>query len=158
MLGGIGVVEAVSTMPAFASCPQEFFTSITGHSAYHLPAAGTHFKDGPGGTIVGKVDTATTVSASGTVSAGASISGILASAKVEVSASITKSKSITVGHSYSHNIAARKYGHIQYGSWGYKVNWKYQKQMGNCTFTTLSTGTAKVPTDATGWHYWETSS
>jgi hypothetical protein len=143
--------------PAMARCAPYEFYSIPSYSSYQLPAAGTYFKDGPGGTMTASVTTASTISATGSVTAGATISGIVAQAKVEVTASITKSKSVTVGHTYSHDISAGKYGNLQYGSWGYKVNWRFSERTESCTNRLLSSGTAKVPTTAVGWRYWETN-
>ena len=156
--GGVVAVEAATAAPALAACGPATYYSITSHKAYFLPAAGTWFKDGPGGTVTASVTKATTISATGTVSGGASLKLIVAEAHSEVSGSITASKTVTVGHSYLHVIAAKKYGNLQYGSWGYTVGWKYERENGNCTFTTLSTGTARMPAGAVGWRYWETSS
>ena len=156
----VGATSLVAAPSANASvyCDPGYYYTFPSRSSYHLPASGTYFKDGPGGKITGSVTSSTTVSATGTVSAGASISGIVASAKVDVSASITKSVAITVGHSYEHNITSGKYGNMRYGSWGYKLAWKYKYIYSNCDTVTKSYGTAKVPTGAVGWRYWETSS
>ncbi|GAA3130844.1 hypothetical protein GCM10010521_16120 [Streptomyces rameus] len=56
--------------------------------------------------------------------------------------------------------ARDKYGHLQYGSWGYKVPWeKYRRRGDGCNGGTLvDSGTATLPTKETGWRYWETSS
>jgi hypothetical protein len=159
VLSSLVAIDVVAASPASAACSPEKDYSITKKTSYHLPAPGTHFKDGPGGTITASVTKATTVSASATVSAGASVKGIVAEAKIEVSGTVTRSKTITIGHTYTHNISKKKYGHLQYGSWGYQLSWKYERQNGNCTFTTLASGTnAKVPTSVIGWKYWQTSS
>jgi hypothetical protein len=159
----LGLVTAMSvlsvpTASAAPYCDPHYYYSFPSRTSYHIRASGTSFKDGPGGTITGSVTSSHTVTATGTVSAGASISGIVASAKVDVSASISKSVAITVGHTYSHNITARKYGNMRYGSWGYKLNWQYRYMYSNCNSVVKSYGTAKVPTGKVGWKYWETSS
>ena len=57
-----------------------------------------------------------------------------------------------------HDIHARKYGNLQYGSNGFKVGWESNRTNPNCTTTTLASGTAVLPATSVGWHYWETSS
>jgi len=147
----------VAAQASATSCIWNDFYTIPSKTSYHLPAAGTHFKDGPGGTMTVSVATATTVSASASVTAGASVSGIIAQAKIEVSASVTKSTAITVGHTYTHPITAGRYGNMEYGSWGYNVSWRYYYRLENCTNSLRSSGTAKVPTTDVGWRYWETT-
>ncbi|WP_234438750.1 hypothetical protein [Streptomyces sp. NRRL S-340] len=96
-----------------------------------------------------------TVTGCGEFSAGA----IIAKAKTTVSVAIGDSFAISVGHQYSHEIAKNKYGHLQYGSWGYKVSWaKYASSADRCHIVKVATGTAKLPTKSMGWKYWETSS
>ncbi|MEU7769810.1 hypothetical protein AB0C44_00615 [Micromonospora taraxaci] len=145
-------------MAPFA-CPQEFLYDITSSSSTHLPASSTYYKDGPGGNMTVSVQSATTISATASVSAGATISGLVAQAQVEVSASATASKQITVGHQYSRDIASGKYGNMQYGSWGHTVSWTYSRVNPSCSVTRLSSGSGgKIPNNAVGWRYWETSS
>lgn len=128
---------------------------------YHVPSwwNGTKYKDGPGGTMSVSVTKSGTigaeVSGSGEYSAGA----IIAKAKVTVSAKIMGSVTITTGHTYTHEISRNKYGHLQYGSWGRKVNWKRYQSVGNGCGTPreIGSGTAIFPTKETGWKYWETS-
>jgi hypothetical protein len=159
VLAGGGSTAALAEPAAPMSCPPDVSVYITSSSGYFIGASGTHYKDGPGGTITASVTRTATISATLSSSAEVSASEIIASAKVSVSASVTGSVSIAVGHTYSHNISANKYGNLQYGTWGYKVNWKKSRTNGNCQGeTTLATGTATLPTDSLGWKYWETSS
>ncbi|MET7827723.1 hypothetical protein ACGFSG_23465 [Streptomyces sp. NPDC048512] len=129
---------------------------------YHVPSwwNGTKFKDGPGGTMTVSVTKAGTLSAevTGTVSAEANF--VIAAAKSSISYKIGASVTITTGHTYSHNIPHNKYGHLQYGAWGYKVSWeKYRRKGNGCGGGTLiDSGTATLPTKETGWKYSETSS
>jgi hypothetical protein len=96
------------------------------------------------------------------ISAGAEseASAVLAKAKVSVSAKVIGSVTITTGHTYTHEISSHKYGHLQYGSWGYKISWKKLRRKGDgCGSPTLvKSGTATLPTKETGWKYKETSS
>ncbi|MPY58151.1 hypothetical protein FNH08_13515 [Streptomyces spongiae] len=136
--------------------------SVTSKKAYHVPSGwnGTKYKDGPGGTIKVSVTKGGTisleVSGSGEWSAGA----LLAKAKVTVSAKVAGSVTVTTGHEFSHEVTRNKYGHLQYGSWGYKVNWKRYRSSGrNCgSRVEIGHGKATLPTTETGWKYWETSS
>ncbi|MFD4626117.1 hypothetical protein [Streptomyces sp. NPDC058475] len=79
---------------------------------------------------------------------------------LRATAKVSMSSSMTFGrHEYSHDIPSRKYGHLQYGSWGYKVNWsKYATSSDRCGKVKLGSGTAKLPTKETGWRWWSTSS
>ncbi|MEU6595085.1 hypothetical protein ABZ923_38810 [Streptomyces sp. NPDC046881] len=136
--------------------------SITSKKAYHVPSwwNGTKYKDGPGGTMKVSVTRGGTISleisGSGEWSAGA----ILAKAKTTISVKVAGSVTITTGHEYSHEIPRNKYGHLQYGSWGYKITWKKYRSSGrSCdTRVELAHGNATLPTTETGWKYWETSS
>ncbi|MFG2359982.1 hypothetical protein [Streptomyces sp. NPDC048521] len=104
------------------------------------------------------------VTKSGTISA--EISGsiewssnaIIAKAKAQVSVKVGGSVSISTGHQYTHNVKSNKYGHLQYGSWGYKVTWAKYQRIGACGSKELGSGKATLPTSETGWKYWETSS
>jgi hypothetical protein len=135
---------------------------ITKKQNYHIPSwwNGTNYKDGPGGSMTVSVTKSGTITADVTGTVGADVDAIIATAKVSVSYKIGASVGVTTGHTYSHNIARGKYGHLQYGSWGYKVSWeKYRRKGNGCNGGTLvDSGTATLPTKETGWKYSETSS
>ncbi|MDQ0932856.1 MULTISPECIES: hypothetical protein [Streptomyces] len=167
----IAALILAGTMPALAaaapasalvtpkrSCPITYGVLITSHKAYRIPAKGAYLKDGPGGTMTASVTRASTITYSLSTSLEVSASYLFASAKASVNAGITKSVAITTGHTYSHDIHARKYGNLQYGSNGFKVGWESNRTNPNCTTTTLASGTAVLPATSVGWHYWETSS
>lgn len=157
VLTGAAGMQIAGAGTALAGCPTSTYYGITSHTSYHLPAPGTYYKDGPGGTMTVSVTQASTINASVTATAGVSVSGLIATAKAEVSATIGASQSITVGHTYSHGVTAGRYGNLQYGSWGYSLAWKYYQDTPTCTTVVRSSGTAKVPTNAVGWRYWETT-
>ncbi|MEV8031296.1 hypothetical protein [Streptomyces sp. NPDC086182] len=120
---------------------------------------GTSFKDGPGGTMTVSVLKSGTisleVSGTGEWSAGA----ILAKAKTTISVKVAGSVSVSTGHTYSQDIPRNKYGHMQYGSWGYKANWKRYRTSGNgCGAVEIGHGTTTLPTNEVGWKWWVTSS
>jgi hypothetical protein len=134
--------------------------NITSKRAYHIPSwwNGTKYKDGPGGTMTVSVTKTGTITAevSGTVSGEANL--VIAAAKSSITYKIAGSVSVSTGHTYSRNIARGKYGHLQYGSWGYKVSWKKYRSTGNgCGGVEIDHGTATLPTSETGWKYWETA-
>ncbi|MFJ8946343.1 hypothetical protein ACIRG4_24455 [Streptomyces sp. NPDC102395] len=85
---------------------------------------------------------------------------MLAKAKTTISAKIGGSAAVAVGHNCSHDISRNKYGHLQYGLWGYKVAWKRYRSAGggSCGGVEIAHGSATLPTSETGWKYWETSS
>lgn len=115
----------------------------------------TWFRDGPGGTVSGSVTKATTISATISASATISIDALISDASATVSASVTKATTTTVGHTYTHNITAGKYGNMQYGVWGYNVRWSQWRMNSNCTTNELAKGTGTVPIQAQGWNYFE---
>jgi hypothetical protein len=145
-------------MTASAGCPEEIYVSITSVKGIHMWDRRTYFKDGPGGTMTGKVTESSTISA--TLSAGAeiSISTLVTTVKAQVTASATRARTTSIGHDYSHNVKAGKYGNLKYGSWAKKVGWKKTRVNRSCTATVLDRGTGRVPTQAVGWHFWHTSS
>ncbi|MFD0022223.1 hypothetical protein [Streptomyces sp. NPDC058382] len=139
-------------------CPVDYGVLITSHTGYFIPASGQSFKDGPGGTMTVSVTKASTITYTVSTSLEVGAEYLFASAKAQVSGSIQKSTAVTVGHTYAHDIGAKKYGHMQYGSSGYKVGWESNKTNPNCTTTTLAKGTATLPVSSVGWKYWETAS
>ncbi|MFI9630495.1 hypothetical protein [Streptomyces sp. NPDC052042] len=147
--------------PTRCDNPYKEWYQVSNKTATHVPARwfGTSYKDGPGGTMTVTVQKSGKlgVEISGTVGASASV--LLAEVKAEYSVKVVAEVGITVGHTYSHAIPAKKYGHLQYGSWGYKVNWvKYKTSADRCGKVKLGSGTAKLPTKEVGWRYWTTSS
>ncbi|MGW7042399.1 hypothetical protein ACWGDT_06710 [Streptomyces avermitilis] len=147
--------------PSICSGPQTWI-EIASKKNYHVPSwwNGTKYKDGPGGDMTVVVTKSGTITAEVTGTVGAEANMVIAAAKSSVSYKIAGSVQITTGHTYSHNIARHKYGHLQYGSWGYKVTWeKYRRKGNGCNGGTLiDSGTATLPTKETGWKYRETSS
>ncbi|MFI7363117.1 hypothetical protein ACIBO4_13410 [Streptomyces sp. NPDC050149] len=141
--------------------PVKQWVKVSGKKSYHVPSwwNGTSFKDGPGGSIRVSVEKAGKigVEVSGTV--GVSGGVLLAEVKAEYSVKVVAEVGVTVGHHYTHAVPAKKYGHLQYGSWGYKVNWtKYKTSADRCGKVKMGSGTAKLPTKETGWRYWTTNS
>jgi hypothetical protein len=156
-----GDVTEMVPEPFICSGP-ETWIEIKKKKKYHVPSwwNGTSFKDGPGGTMTVSVIKSGTISAevTGTIEAEANL--VIAAAKSSVSYKISGSVTVTTGHTYTRNIPERKYGHLQYGSWGYKVSWeKYRRKGNGCNGATLiDSGTATLPTKETGWRFWKTSS
>ncbi|MGW4494256.1 hypothetical protein [Streptomyces sp. NPDC004376] len=147
--------------PRYCDGPQTWI-EITSKKNYHVASwwNGTKYKDGPGGSMTVSVTRAGTISMEISAGEEAEASVVVAKAKVSISAKIAASVSVTTGHTYTHEIAKKKYGHLQYGSWGYKVGWtKYRRKGNGCgSPTVVTSGTATLPTKETGWKYWETSS
>lgn len=147
--------------PRYCDGPQTWI-EITSKKNYHVPSwwNGTSYKDGPGGSMTVSVTKGGTLGMEISAGAEAEASVVLAKAKTSVSVKVVGSVTITTGHTYSHNISSHKYGHLQYGSWGYKISWKKWRRKGDgCGSPTLvKSGTATLPTKETGWKYWETAS
>ncbi|TXS05202.1 hypothetical protein EAO70_36855 [Streptomyces sp. adm13(2018)] len=141
--------------------PRRTWIEISSKTGVHMPAkfGGTSFKDGPGGTMVVRVEKAGKITREVSAGGEVEVSGIVAKAKVSISASIGTESTVTVGHEYRRNVTNGKYGHLQYGSWGFSVKWaKYETSADRCGKKLLKSGTAKLPTSELGWRYWETSS
>ncbi|MFK4149893.1 hypothetical protein [Streptomyces sp. NPDC004065] len=147
--------------PRFCDGPQTWI-EIKSKTNYHLPSwwNGTKYKDGPGGSMTVSVLKSGTISAEISAGAEGELKGVIWAAKANVSGKIGGSVGVTTGHTYTHNISRGKYGHLQYGSWGYKVSWaKYRRKGDGCHGGTLiNSGTATLPTSETGWKYWESAS
>ncbi|MFE6175313.1 hypothetical protein [Streptomyces sp. NPDC056464] len=121
---------------------------------------GTKFKDGPGGTMSVSVTKSGTISAKFTGTGEWSAGTLLAKAKATISIEVAASVTITTGHTYTRSISRNKYGHVQYGTSGYKASWtRYRRHGDGCgAGTVIASGTATLPINETGWKYWETSS
>ncbi|RPF34734.1 hypothetical protein [Streptomyces sp. TLI_185] len=147
--------------PTMCDRPETWYT-YTSKTQYFIPSwwNGTSDKDGPGGTVAVSVTKGGTISAEFSGSGEWSAGALLAKAKTTISIKVGGSVSISVGHNYSHPISPNKYGHVQYGSWGYKTHWKkWRSNSGSsCNTVEIGHGSATLPTSETGWKYWETSS
>src|SRR4051794_32245596 len=109
---------------ASAACPTDIRYSLTS-SAVRVPFSGVPvFKNGPGGSVDATRSYSGTASYQVTVGAESEVGAIFAKAKVSISASLTLSNTTGTTITYHHKITAGKYGHLQYVSWGKKVNWK----------------------------------
>jgi len=147
--------------PAMCDRPETWY-AITSEKAVHVPSRwnGTDYKDGPGGTMSETVTKGGIISADVTGTGEFKAGEVIGEAKLSVSGRISASVTVTPGHTYSHPVGSRKYGHLQYGSWGYDVKWKrYRSGSGSgCITVELAHGSATLPTSAVGWRFWETSS
>jgi hypothetical protein len=93
-----------------------------------------------------KVEFNLSVGAKFTGSASGDLSAIIAEAKIQLG--IEVSMNVSIGQSFTTRygpIAAGKYGHIQFGDWGYAINWSLYRGNGNCTSTYLAGGGAILP-------------
>ena len=147
--------------PTMCDRPETWYT-YTSKKNYHVPSwwNGTKFKDGPGGTMNVSVTKSGTISLEVTGTGEWSAGALLAKAKTSISVKVAGSVTVATGHTYSHDISRNKYGHLQYGSWGYKTTWKrWRSGSGSsCDTVEIAHGSATIPTSETGWKYWETSS
>ncbi|WP_245727598.1 hypothetical protein [Streptomyces vietnamensis] len=141
--------------------PYREWRSIVSSTSYFVPSLlpGTSFKDGPGGKMIVSVTKAGSVKAEITAGGEAELSAVVASAKATINTTIGAEFTYTIGHTYQQDVSPRKYGHLQYGSYGFKVVWgKYRTSADRCGKTLVKSWTAKLPTRETGWKYWETPS
>ncbi|MEW2524866.1 hypothetical protein [Streptomyces sp. NPDC047071] len=150
-----------ASAPPRCDYPFKQWYKVTSKKNYHVPSwwNGTLYKDGPGGTMKVKVEKAGKISIELSGSIEASANAIIAKSKATYGIKVVGEVGISVGHEYSHDIPGRKYGHLQYGSWGYKTKWtKYETSADRCGKVKLGSGSAKLPTKSTGWRFWTTSS
>lgn len=64
-----------------------------------------------------------------------------------------------MGHQYTHDVTAKKYGRLQHGSRCCKVNWtKYRTSSDHRGKVKLGSGAMKIPAEVTGWRYRSTNS
>lgn len=168
-VGAVGLATAavgvVAAAPAQAgavqprACSVSYDWVINSRTSHFMPAAGTSYKDGPGGSMTVSVLTASTISGTISGTAESDIGFLVAKAKISVSTSVTKSVTVTKGHSYTHAVATNKYGHMQYGTWGYSLKWtEYINNGPACLSHVYKQGTAVLPRTEVGWRYWETAS
>ncbi|MEU9839981.1 hypothetical protein AB0C69_12245 [Actinomadura sp. NPDC048032] len=170
---GLGLVTAAaltaSATPATAApaspagtvtssrvCPTDVFYKVGSKKVVSYWVPGTHFVDGKGGKITGKVERSYTKTASLEHGAEVSLSAVWATVKASVSESATKSNNVTVGHAYEHKISKNRYGHIRYRVIGYKVLFEKYRTRRNCTDQLLTAFYGNIPTTKEGWKYWET--
>ncbi len=159
LLAGAGLpVQAHADSASPRGCVTGYWYDITSKTGIHMWDGKTWYKDGPGGTITTSVTQDGSVSSTATGSGSFSVGGIVAQAKIEVSSSVTNSTTVTKGHTYTHDVAADKYGNLRYGSWGYYVGWARYYDSATCTTTKVAYGTARISSVALGWRYYATSS
>jgi hypothetical protein len=136
------------------ACYEHTYSEIDAARYVFIWDGRTWYRDGPGGRVTGTVERRSDISATISVGATISIGFLVADSQVTVSAAVTRTASITTGHSYFHDIPARRFGNIEYGAWGYQVDWSQWREDRGCRFTELAAGTGMVPTVAVGWFYW----
>lgn len=156
-LAGTVLVPIASAPAAVAGCPYEIYYSVSGKTV-RMPFRGVPtFKDGPGGTITVSRTYSGSVTFRVEVGAESEVGVILARAKASIKASLEKTNTTGTTHTYSHNIRAGRYGHVQYVSWGKRVTWAKYRVNGNCTSTLITAGVIRFPSTEEGWYYWETT-
>jgi hypothetical protein len=147
--------------PQYCDGPQTWIET-TSKKNYHVPSwwNGTGYKDGPGGHMTVSVTKGGTLGTGISAGAESEAGAVLAEAEVSVSVKVAGSVTIATGHTHSHGISGHKYGHLQYGSRGYRISWKKWRRKGDgCGGPTLvKSGTATLPTEGAGWRHRETAS
>ena len=145
LLASSGLVSAAA--PASAACEYFTYYSYSGITVSRIHAPG-RIVYGQSGVLLNLTSTVSstvtgTIGGSGTYTA----SAVVSSAAVTVSTSISKAKtySIAVGGSWRVP-ATQANGWLADGAQGRKMSWRNLRQNGNCTFTTLASGTANLPT------------
>lgn len=142
---------------AARSCPEVGQTSVKATIVsrnYHI-GVGTIFRAGPGGTITATVSKTYRVTASSNVS-GSITAGEIAKATVSAGVSSAVSAEASTSYTYKRQISSGRYGNLQYGNYGTKVNITKTMIVSPCNVKTVASGTATVPSHNTwGYKYWE---
>lgn len=126
----------------------------------HIPS-GTHWKSGPGGTVSASKEYSQAASMSVSIGVSVSYSAIVAEAEASYGIDASTSSSRSETYTYSRNISSNsKYGHLQFGNWGWRMGVDKYYVNSVCRVTSEYTGTVnKMPSANTwGYRYWETTS
>ena len=89
-----------------------------------------------------------------------SVSSVIASANATFGIQATNTASTSIAYTYSHPVTAGKYGHVQFGNYGWKMSVRKTVINNLCAITSDVTGTVtQLPSsNVWGFNYWETSS
>jgi hypothetical protein len=157
----LGGAMSASALESSAQACAEYGWNYSTYSKtdIHIPS-GVHWKNGPGGTVSASRESTQSASMSVSMSVSVSYSAIVAKAEgtFGIDATVSGSRSETMG--YSRPISSSsKYGHLQFGNWGYKMGLKKYYVDSACSVTSSYVGTVtKMPSANTwGYRYWETS-
>jgi hypothetical protein len=125
----------------------------------HIPT-GFDWKSGPGGSVTSSVESTQTATIGVSISGTVSTSAIVASASATFGVSASVSASIGSTYAFTHAITAGKYGHMQFGNWGWRMNLNRYVVDSNCNVTSSVNGVVtKLPSVGSwGFRYWETAS
>lgn len=154
-VAGSGTAQS-ATQSAAMSCDWSYHWEFSKIRGVHKKAPGNTFKDGPGGTMTVRVERASTVQHSVSATVGAEAGPPFAKVRGEISAGAVKSKSVTRGHEYTHKVPAGKYGHLAYGSWSKRFNYRKIGMAPYCPKVVHARGTATYPTNSVGWKFHST--
>jgi hypothetical protein len=125
----------------------------------HIPT-GVDWKSGPGGTVTSSIEKNQSATVGVSIGATVSTSAVVASAEATFSIDASVTSSRTESYTYSNNIAAGKYGHLQFGNWGWRMSLEKYTYNSSCVLTEDVTGTVtKMPSaNRWGFRFWETTS
>ncbi|HEU5222772.1 MAG TPA: hypothetical protein VFU07_03730 [Candidatus Lumbricidophila sp.] len=158
-LSTFGSVQAASASTQVCSDAGTHYV-VSNKQGIHLPS-GIDWKSGPGGTVTSSIESTQTTSLSVSMSGSFSTGAIVAQAEVTFGVDASVSQSIGSTYTYSHPVTAGKYGHVQFGNWGWAMNVrKYEVSSSTCTITSDTYGTVNRMPSANSWgfRYWETAS
>jgi hypothetical protein len=142
------------------SCPEVgWHYRVFNKQDLHIPA-GLHYKSGPGGTVSATVQHNLSATLGTSINTSVNGSLVVASAGVTFGINASVTSSISQTYTYSRNIAAGKYGNVQFGNWGWRMGLEKYYLASGCTVTSSYTGTVtKMPSAGSwGYRYWETNS
>lgn len=141
----------------FRACPEVgniYVNASIIERDYHI-GVGQIFRAGPGGTITVTATRTYTVGVTSDVSASIGVNEIV-SASVSAGVSNAVSSSTSTSYQYSHPVSAGRYGNMQYGNYGTRVNVSKTTIVNPCNTQVIASGTATIPsTNVWGYKYWE---
>lgn len=125
----------------------------------HIPL-GIHYKSGPGGTVKASIQTSLSTTLKVSMSASFSAGALIAKAETTFGIEASVTATIQQTYEYSNNIKAGKYGHLQFGNWGWRMGVEKYTLDANCRKSSSVEGTVTSMPSAASWgyKYWETAS
>lgn len=125
----------------------------------HIPI-GIEFKDGPGGLVKASIQHKLAVTLSVSLGATFKAGAIIASAETTFNITASVTAEVTQTHEYQHKVPKKKFGHLRYGNWGWRMGVQKYVINSNCKVTSRTNGTVRAMPSAFTWgyRYWTTKS
>ncbi|MEW9528873.1 hypothetical protein [Microbispora sp. NPDC049125] len=146
--------------PSPSPCRPKTFFRIDSYTARNIFLPGTHYVDGPGGTVKVWVKewhlVRTIVRLEKEVEHEYSVDDLIVRLRRKIGHEVEEENAVETGHEYTVTVKKDKWGHLRYRVFGYRVGFQLWRRQADCGVRFLTHGTAIVPTSWEGWKFWET--